>query len=1233
FVARTSGYKYEPQVDKNGKPLLHRTTPVHIAAGRKCYFLMDDLFKIYNRFDLNYTTKDGLTHFHVACMYGLGDVVEKFLELGQDPNCLWQGYTPLHLTVRRKCKKVAQLLLENNADPNLANVKGWTLLHLLCRRSNEDDYEMAEMLFEFSDKYQPVLIDAQDNSGNTPLHLALNQPRIFAKMIELLLRRGSDPNVANKDGLTPLHIICKSFDPDMLMKIFLKSNLELDRQVQVDARDKSDAGDSPLHMALRYEPVVEVIELLLKHGCDPNLPNEKGFTPLHDLCIWNNSSKFADILLLHGLHNDTYKLKQDAQDKFGDTPLHCAPKFHSRDLTEWLLMRADADPNLSNEEGLTPLHIMCNDRKDAHELAELFFKINDKRKRKWQVDARDKLGRTPLQWAVASLNQGMVDILLDRGADLSDFVFSTESHLDERFKIVNHHMKSVRLLEIVKCLEKRGYKLDRSDALIIMKMFAKYELFEKSTDLEKCWYDDEEFAMEPKELTIKPDLSLYDLIQLRPKAAEKLLTFTDYFKLSLRNLPGSLRGTCAVHLCEKASRRFFMLWSLDPFLELTRYQLPILCCEIILEQLMNEDLYNICSVATGKSSQVTRELHCISILCEGAAGIININGHPRDLKDFRRTSCYIMQEDLVQPKLTVREAMYFAADLKLGSKVSKSDRKAVVDDILVTLRLHAARNTVTERLSGGERKRLSIALELVNNPPVIFLDEPTTGLDELSSVQCIDLLQRVALSGRTVICSIHTPSANILAKFHHVYCVAAGQCSYRGPVSDIVPFMSRIGLECPKHYNPADFLIEVSSGEYGYDWIDRMVVKIDKRRPVVLQAKLDTPAYKFDKKERFQISWWEQFSILFRRKMLQSLRDKNYLYLKIVLHIFLGFIIGGLFLDIGNDGSKTLFNFGFCFTCIIVFLYIPMLPVLLHFPQEVQLIKREHFNRWYDLGPYFSALTVSNIPAQLILCVLYLSMVYPITSQPIEAPRFIMFIATCMVCALIAESMAMAIGSTLSIVNGMFVGPALTVPLMLFAVQGIGDEAPLPIYRKIIMYCSYIRYGLEGLIVATYGNNRAKLPCPEEEIYCHYAVPRQLLRAMGIVKPRKECHNYHYPYTAALKCKPNTNCRPRTSRIDRVSTIKGFQSVEVVETCDCLPVHTCRRDPYSQILHVGTPYQILGIRGKIDEDKLIESPPQFMAELYDAVTDKDGAVIARNPYNARIVRSIREIGAQLGTSK
>lgn len=133
------------------------------------------------------------------------------------------------------------------------------------------------------------------------------------------------------------------------------------------------------------------------------------------------------------------------------------------------------------------------------------------------------------------------------------------------------------------------------------------------------------------------------------------------------------------------------------------------------------------------------------------------------------------------------------------------------------------------------------------------------------------------------------------------------------------------------------------------------------------------------------------------------------MYLKISLHIFLGFIIGGLFLGVGDDGSKTLYNFGFCFACLIIFLYVPMLPVLLHckqkpndpvfrffelcsneykfsstdlsssyidgnesnlsfaVPMEVRLLKREYFNRWYDLSPYFCAMSVSTIPPQVCI--------------------------------------------------------------------------------------------------------------------------------------------------------------------------------------------------------------------------------------------------------------------------
>nr|CAD7400973.1 unnamed protein product [Timema poppensis] len=115
-----------------------------------------------------------------------------------------------------------------------------------------------------------------------------------------------------------------------------------------------------------------------------------------------------------------------------------------------------------------------------------------------------------------------------------------------------------------------------------------------------------------------------------------------------------------------------------------------------------------------------------SLRCAEVTGSVSINGHPRNLRQFRKLSRYIMQEDLLQPHITVQEAMLMAASLKLGDLLSKEKKLAVIEEILDMLRLMNAKNTVTSRLSGGERKRLSIALELVNNPPVIFLDEPTT---------------------------------------------------------------------------------------------------------------------------------------------------------------------------------------------------------------------------------------------------------------------------------------------------------------------------------------------------------------------------------------------------------------------------------------------------------------------------------------------------------------------------
>lgn len=165
--------------------------------------------------------------------------------------------------------------------------------------------------------------------------------------------------------------------------------------------------------------------------------------------------------------------------------------------------------------------------------------------------------------------------------------------------------------------------------------------------------------------------------------------------------------------------------------------------------------------------------------------------------------------------------------------------------------------------------------------------------------------------------------------------------------------------------------------------------------------------------------------------------------LRIYMTFFLGLVVGGIYQGIGNDASKALFNFGFCFTVTIAFMYNPLMPVLLqckvalnqtalrsHFksmyaffsvvPSEVQLLKREHFNRWFRIGPFYLAMIMAKLPMQVILAIMYVTIIYVVSDQPLELHRMAMFYSISILIALTSESLGVLIASRLSLIVSQF---------------------------------------------------------------------------------------------------------------------------------------------------------------------------------------------------------------------
>ncbi|PVZ97462.1 hypothetical protein BB558_006567 [Smittium angustum] len=191
-------------------------------------------------------------------------------------------------------------------------------------------------------------------------------------------------------------------------------------------------------------------------------------------------------------------------------------------------------------------------------------------------------------------------------------------------------------------------------------------------------------------------------------------------------------------------------------------------------------------------------------------GNIWLNGRNADNGSLKLVSRYISQEDVMLPTMTVKEIIEMAIRFRID-KITEKELEERLNDAVETLELQKCLNTqigdsISKGISGGEKKRTSIAMDMATNSSILFLDEPTSGLDIYTSLLVTKLLRSISRTGQTVVSVIHQPSSDIFSLFDEVMVLSEGKIVYFDKQKSMVPYFNKIGYQCPMYTNPADFV-------------------------------------------------------------------------------------------------------------------------------------------------------------------------------------------------------------------------------------------------------------------------------------------------------------------------------------------------------------------------------------------------------------------------------------------
>ncbi|KFA69745.1 hypothetical protein S40285_06007 [Stachybotrys chlorohalonatus IBT 40285] len=454
-------------------------------------------------------------------------------------------------------------------------------------------------------------------------------------------------------------------------------------------------------------------------------------------------------------------------------------------------------------------------------------------------------------------------------------------------------------------------------------------------------------------------------------------------------------------------------------------------------------------------------------------GTVTFNGDP-SVQSVRHA--YVMQQDILLPTLTVRETLRYSAELRLPPSTTAEDRLRVVDEVIRELGLKECADTrignSTHRgCSGGEKRRVSIGVQLLANPSVLFLDEPTTGLDATSAFQLVRTLKNLANKGRTVITTIHQPRSEIWDLFDNLIILSKGSPVYSGSIPRCLPWFESQGFQLPPFVNPAEFVIDTAAVDNRTPELEEeSVARVQRLKEAwaaesqtlfATQKNLELHQTQKDPNVGSHAGFFRQLKVLTDRTLKVTYRDPLGMVASITQAVLMGIVTGYIFYDLGRDQAGIRSRQGGLYTASALQGYLVLLFETYRLTIDIPTFDREYSENCVGAIPFILSRRLARMPTEDIpVPFLFSVILYFMAGFDRDVTKFFIFFAITLLNHYIAVSCAM----TCVTASRNFPGASLIANLV-YTLQSMAcgmfiQPETIPVYVRWLKWITYTFYSL-----------------------------------------------------------------------------------------------------------------------------------------------------------------------------